>query len=410
MKMKIICERTGLSDRAVRHYIEEGLLSPAYTENYLGRRTFDFAEADVALLSEIATLRKFGFSVGEIRDMLHDSTSIRPTVEVLRARKERLIDAEETLLHRLSEVEIGEDCTVSELAAFLSRPVEGMEVPTDRNKRNVGDEHSGRLATFLLTLAAFLPIAFTFLGVFGALQSYRYSVLSPIGLFVALVALVPSFIFLLSRLLFKKVHTRILMQTISVVMCMLGFMLNFLTGSMIISHSSTEDLSHYRRIDIYCPLQNDRFYQNLFPLSVYSPSIGNESYSYTEEDCCYSYFYKEFLDYTYHIYAEWTLLPGYFSAEVARVEALYDAFDPNDSFENRFLEDEDYVIYRMRQGTYQCLVLAVCSEPEPFEAPENGDMFSYYIFAYDEESGRVRYIVDETQCAIGKPFYMTLSW
>ena len=44
MKIKTVCERTGLSDRAIRLYIENGLLAPDKTENYTGRRSFDFSE------------------------------------------------------------------------------------------------------------------------------------------------------------------------------------------------------------------------------------------------------------------------------------------------------------------------------------------------------------------------------
>ena len=67
MKIKEICEKTGLTDRTVRYYIEEGLISPFYTENYLGRKAFDFSEQDLDKLKSIATLRSFGFSVEEIK-------------------------------------------------------------------------------------------------------------------------------------------------------------------------------------------------------------------------------------------------------------------------------------------------------------------------------------------------------
>ena len=57
MKIKQVCELTGLTDRAIRYYIEEGLVSPAYTENYMGRRAYDFTDEDVAALNHVATLR-----------------------------------------------------------------------------------------------------------------------------------------------------------------------------------------------------------------------------------------------------------------------------------------------------------------------------------------------------------------
>ena len=61
MKIKTVCEATGLSDRAIRYYIDEELIYPAYTENYLGRRSYDFSDADVRMLRCICMLRNVDF-------------------------------------------------------------------------------------------------------------------------------------------------------------------------------------------------------------------------------------------------------------------------------------------------------------------------------------------------------------
>ncbi len=63
MRMKDVLARTGLTDRAVRLYIENGLLSPRQESNYAGRKSIDFSEEDVETLEVIATLRKSGFSL-----------------------------------------------------------------------------------------------------------------------------------------------------------------------------------------------------------------------------------------------------------------------------------------------------------------------------------------------------------
>ena len=63
MKMKEICEKTGLTDRTVRYYIEEVLNSPFYTEYYIGRKPFDFSEQDEERLKDISTLRAFRFTI-----------------------------------------------------------------------------------------------------------------------------------------------------------------------------------------------------------------------------------------------------------------------------------------------------------------------------------------------------------
>ncbi len=43
MKIKIACQLTGLTDRTIRHYIEEKIIFPEYTENYLGNRSRSMA-------------------------------------------------------------------------------------------------------------------------------------------------------------------------------------------------------------------------------------------------------------------------------------------------------------------------------------------------------------------------------
>ena len=83
MKIKAVCEMTGLTDRAVRYYIEEQLISPEYTENYLGRKSFEFTEDDVQQLQDISVLRKFGFSIAEIKEMYANPDLIFPIAKSL---------------------------------------------------------------------------------------------------------------------------------------------------------------------------------------------------------------------------------------------------------------------------------------------------------------------------------------
>lgn len=75
MRMKDMIERTGLTDRAVRLYIEEGLLTPRQESSYSGRRSFEFSEEDAQQLETISTLRRAGFSVAAIREMLMTPTA-----------------------------------------------------------------------------------------------------------------------------------------------------------------------------------------------------------------------------------------------------------------------------------------------------------------------------------------------
>lgn len=84
MKMKAVCEVTGLTGWNVRNYIRGKLIDPAYTETYLGRKHYDFSERDISRLRQIVILRKGGFSVEQIEEMFRDPGAVRKNVEELR--------------------------------------------------------------------------------------------------------------------------------------------------------------------------------------------------------------------------------------------------------------------------------------------------------------------------------------
>lgn len=76
MRIKEACKRTGLTDKAIRLYISNRLINPAFTENYAGRKNYSFSEDDVETLNKIAILRRYNFSVHDIKEMLENSESI----------------------------------------------------------------------------------------------------------------------------------------------------------------------------------------------------------------------------------------------------------------------------------------------------------------------------------------------
>ena len=100
MKMREVCRRTGLTDRTVRYWTEQGLLSP-YREEQNGRLYFQFTEEDVAALERIALLRQAGFSIGRIGEMQQDPAAISPAVrelgESLRQQRQEAEEAERVL-------------------------------------------------------------------------------------------------------------------------------------------------------------------------------------------------------------------------------------------------------------------------------------------------------------------------
>lgn len=100
MKMKEVCEATGLTERAVRLYCNEGLIEPERTE-VRGRVYLEFAERHVEELRQIATLRAAGFSLEEIGTVLNEPHLIGELLEKLKARLMREQGAQTRVLEAI---------------------------------------------------------------------------------------------------------------------------------------------------------------------------------------------------------------------------------------------------------------------------------------------------------------------
>ena len=101
MTIKEVCDRTGLSRKTIRLYLEKGLVSPA-SEHRNGRTFRTWSEEDVRQLEMIASLRRAWFTMEEIRRMQDDPESIR---EILPGYRQWLLSQKESLdgLVRASE-------------------------------------------------------------------------------------------------------------------------------------------------------------------------------------------------------------------------------------------------------------------------------------------------------------------
>lgn len=116
MRMKDVCSRTGLTDRAVRLYIDSGLLSPKEEISYTGRRSILFSEADADTLCVIATLRRVGFSLADIRAMQTEPESTPEILTRHRRAVEAEIGAKQEILTKLSLIETNRSLTCRDIA------------------------------------------------------------------------------------------------------------------------------------------------------------------------------------------------------------------------------------------------------------------------------------------------------
>ena len=132
MKIKAVCEKTGLSDRAIRLYIDSGLLAPDKTENYAGRRSFDFSEDDIRRLDQIAVLRAAGFSIAQIRELQTDPDSVMRIVGEVKEKQETELRHNQQVLSALNTLD-RDVCSFDGLAAALANEQQ-TEPPAEDNR------------------------------------------------------------------------------------------------------------------------------------------------------------------------------------------------------------------------------------------------------------------------------------
>ena len=386
MKIKAVCELTELTDRAIRYYIDEQLISPAYTENYLGRKSFDFSNDDIQQLKDIAILRKFGFSIGEIKEMLSDSTNIIPIVKTLRKRKQSIINDENLLLKTLSDLNENESHTITTLAAKLSTPVTREPLPPEDSSLNIVRFILRFFKSLLLGIITWFPVILSILSAINSLHSDAYPVFNPKVFIIVLLSLSPTFLMILlpkNKIRFPWITTA---RKILIILCVLSIPIGFFFSIGISSRSETSDILNYRKFDKDCPANRDSFFQDLFPIwpHYYNDEMDKVHYLYRKLPA---------MDYTYDIYAEWPLKKEEFDKEVSRVKALYES------------QAENYVT--IQKGNYTCLFLYY-GDP-PFETAT--DNYGYTIFAYDEHNLVVRYIMcDSLENGVDQPYYLSLDW
>lgn len=125
MKMKEVCAATGLTERAVRFYVQEQLVTPQ-AQRRGGCTWLDFSEADVQRLRAVGTLRKAGFTINEIRSMGQDFQKNAPGASfALRCRLQEAIDTYERLRH----IDTAQANDLESYASLLECEVNGQPIP-----------------------------------------------------------------------------------------------------------------------------------------------------------------------------------------------------------------------------------------------------------------------------------------
>lgn len=381
MKMKAVSEITGLSDRTVRYYIEQDLIHPSYMENYFGRKNFDFSESDVETLKNISVLRKFDFTIDEIRKIIQDEKSSTAIIFDVKKRVGETVTDGQLKMNALSRTHSLLHYSLSELAEILSKPAEAIPDYREPAERRILRRIGTILKKLLVVLIVWPPILWAFFVVFMRFGHYSYPTLSLQGILLTIYGFSPSVaVLILSRIKWSGKKS---LRRFFLVFCILFIPRSCLWPFSVIPKSETTDIDYYRNFDSRCLANRNGLFQELFPVWVEG----------TYDDAKYYYRYLDGMDYTYDIYAEWSLEEEEYAAEVDRAV-------------NVMIK---HGVQRERQtrGNYECWI--EYSGDAPFHEATNN--YSYTIFAYNDETRTVRYICcSSLENGADQPYYLSLDW
>ncbi len=121
MRIKEVAAKTKLTERAIRLYEEEGLISPSVTDKN-GRDFRDYSDADVKKLKTIASLRRALFTIDEIKTMESRPESIPSVVSAHRERMHIDFQNLEYLVRHIDGVDENAVATTDDLASAIFAP------------------------------------------------------------------------------------------------------------------------------------------------------------------------------------------------------------------------------------------------------------------------------------------------
>ncbi len=149
-KMKQVCQMTGLTEKAIRIYMDQKLITPKVEEG-IHRNAYFFREADVERLRNICTLRNAGFSLADIKQMLENPEMLSLLIE----EKKELLEGE--ILQKLALQNALKNLTIEE-HSDVTKLVDAIEPKTAYAKETPKKKWSRKKKWFVavLCLAVFL--------------------------------------------------------------------------------------------------------------------------------------------------------------------------------------------------------------------------------------------------------------
>ena len=412
MKIKHVMEKTGLTDRAIRLYIENELVKPEYDESYNGRKSIDFSENDVEQLKNIALLRKADFSIQEIKALQMGGETAQQTVKEYINRTNEKIQLSSEIIEKIGALADEENITVEIICEKLSSNLANEQVPTEDMELSPKEQKEKHVFTVISVIGMVLScgsmILILLLVVFGF--HYKYTEFVPYDLdFVHKLILFPIQYFFLIQfalcliiyLLYKK-NKKVgkkkdrkkalcifiaILWSVSLLLSPIMFLMHFLGYC-----SATNNPNNYLEVDEeYLQYEWDEIFQ-VFPYKM--PDFAKQLVYNNDSTTKYHYEYVDALLNSYNMvmYAEWQ----------------YDdtlGWQLNDEYEKekQRILSKDNIVSIETMSDWQCVHFKNSED----EADALLD-YCYLFFAYNDKTQTVRYIAEIGYKA--DPYHLQLEW
>ncbi len=178
MRIKEVCKETGLTDKAVRLYINNELIHPNYQEGYNGRRNYDFSEDDVSILKKIALLRRYNFSIQAIKEMLEGNDCISEVLENHLFNTKQTLAESSMVLTNLNNAHNNSISNLDELCDVLGQNLEPVEFDLMSTVKDVWSKIKKNIPLFATVIALGTAVAIIFFAVITALLTNLFLSLS----------------------------------------------------------------------------------------------------------------------------------------------------------------------------------------------------------------------------------------
>ena len=409
MKIRDVIAKTGLTDRAIRLYIENGLVTPENQKSYTGRNNYSFSQVDIYCLEQIAMLRKADFSLEQIKALKLGGESAREVlVEYLSVKQESVVMGQR-IIDALKDYSAQDSVTMESVCAKIKESIENTPLPEVDRKETKGE----RVEKWLMRIPAIILLAVWGLLGIGVWLTYREDFVFPryytnpenyIGTAYVLIPIILAItvIWLYRKHLFnsKKRKKRRWIAGIALVIALLVCIQPVgLAGLALIPpvYSETDNPENYLTMGNYVKMYGDDIHK-LFPANIPRNAIAEDSSWYPPDKFLdttkYYYYYQEVVDPSFQIYAEWVLPEEEFAEELNRIQNYY----------------PDGAKQQEQWGEWTCL--SFTDDTLDFEKAKEKVDYYYLIFAYNEKTGGVRYIASYSMdCGRDEdPYFLKLEW